>query len=392
MLKKGLDKICSGDFAVRIPISSHKEVGSLAESINLMAKKLADKVEASESQSNEIESILGSMSDGLIVINGSQNIIKLNQAAKFLLGIEDESAIGKSIQEAIRNSELQELAIRSFKSASSIEKEIVLYDDSDQCWRARSTPLIDAQEECVGAVIVLNDITKMRHLERVRRDFVANVSHELKTPITSIKGFVETLIDGALHNTEDANKFLEIISRQSDRLDAIIEDLLSLSRIEEGSENGKILLEKSVLADVVKSSVVMCKRQLEDKAIDLKINCPSDMIVKINSPMLEQALVNLISNAVKYSSDQSVISIDVKRVSINVEIAVKDYGCGISEEHISRLFERFYRVDKARSRDLGGTGLGLAIVKHIIQAHEGSIVVDSIVGEGTTFTISLPGN
>ena len=391
-IKKGLDKINSGDFRVQMPNSSDKQVGALYKSINFIAKKLADKVESSVSQSNEIDLILRNMSDGLIAINSKHKIIKINKPAKLLLDIKTESVIGKSIQEAIRNSELQDLAITSLKNHSSSEKEIVLYDGSDQYWRARATPLIDAQGDCVGSVVVLNDITKMRQLERIRRDFVANVSHELKTPITSIKGFVETLLDGALHNTKDADKFLKIISSQSDRLDAIIEDLLSLSRIEEESESGKIFLEKNLLSPVINSSVFMCKKQLDDKLIDLKINCSSDVIVKINPLLFEQALVNLIINAIKYSSSQGEIVIDVKNLNSNIEITVKDYGCGIPEEHLDRLFERFYRVDKSRSRHFGGTGLGLSIVKHIIQTHNGSVFVDSAVGKGTTFTISLPAN
>ena len=225
-------------------------------------------------------------------------------------------------------------------------------------------------------------------LKAVRRDFVANVSHELKTPITSIKGFVETLRDGAMHDPEDASRFLEIIARQADRLHAIIEDMLSLSRIEQEKED--IVVSHVSLADIIKLAIECCRMKCEEKNITCEWHCGGDLEARVNPPLLEQALVNLIDNAIKYSDDGGRIEITALRDSGHIRIDVKDWGCGVGREHLTRVFERFYRVDKARSRKLGGTGLGLAIVKHISQAHGGHVAVESTLGVGSTFTIFLP--
>ena len=242
----------------------------------------------------------------------------------------------------------------------------------------------------MGALIVLNDVTRIRRLENVRREFVANVSHEIKTPITAIKGFVETLRDGAVGNPEDAERFLGIIENHAERLEAIIEDLLSLSRIEREAERGKIALVEGQVQDVVQMAVQVCEMSARAKEIKIECSCDKDIASKINGPLLEQAMVNLLDNAIKYSAKGSTIWVEASQTAEDIEIDVRDQGCGIEKEHLPRLFERFYRVDKARSRQLGGTGLGLAIVKHITQAHGGQVSVESIPGKGSTFSIRLP--
>jgi two-component system phosphate regulon sensor histidine kinase PhoR len=224
----------------------------------------------------------------------------------------------------------------------------------------------------------------------VRQDFVANVSHEMKTPVTSIKGFVETLRDGALDDPELARKFLEIIARQADRLNLIFEDLLTLSRLEEGVERGQISHAEEKVRRVLLDAIQVCESQANEKKIRLELSCREDLLITANGPLLEQAVINLIDNAVKYSNPESDVEISAVAQAEEVIIAVSDSGSGIEERHLPRLFERFYRVDRARSRKLGGTGLGLAIVKHIAQAHGGSVTVRSVPGEGSTFTIHLP--
>jgi two-component system phosphate regulon sensor histidine kinase PhoR len=250
--------------------------------------------------------------------------------------------------------------------------------------------LHDGQLRKIGALIVLHDVTRLRHLEKIRRDFVANVSHELKTPITSIKGFVETLLHEQLEDKDNSLRFLGIILRQVNRLDAIIGDLLMLSRLERGSEEQTIGLQCESLAEVLRAAVEMCEKKAADKSMRLDVECPADLQADINAPLLEQAVTNLIDNAIKYSEASAAVRIAASHQGNEVVIRVQDQGCGIEAVHLPRLFERFYRVDRARSRELGGTGLGLAIVKHIVAAHRGSIRVESTVGRGSTFFVHLP--
>ncbi|MCK4563380.1 MAG: HAMP domain-containing protein, partial [Verrucomicrobia bacterium] len=234
----------------------------------------------------------------------------------------------------------------------------------------------------------LNEMAEqLSYLETVRSDFVANVSHELKTPITSIKGFVETLLSGDWNHDPDVLRFLEIINQQSGRLNAIIDDLLTLSRLEQ--KEGLVLKEPCGLASVLDNAITLCQLHAEKKNIAIAMDCPEELTLTINAPLIEQALVNLIINAVKYSEPDKTVQILAKKQAGQVMIQVKDEGFGIEEKHLHRLFERFYRVDTARSRKLGGTGLGLSIVNHIVQAHHGTIRVESTLGSGSTFTIVL---
>ena len=233
-------------------------------------------------------------------------------------------------------------------------------------------------------------IHRLRKLENIRRDFVANVSHELKTPITSIKGFVETLLGGALDSPEDSKRFLEIVAGQADRLNAIIDDLLVLSRLEQDSEKVEIIIEESGLKPVLEMAIQACAPKASEKKIRVDLNCPESVTARINPQLLEQAVINLVDNAVKYSLPSTQVQVDVSSDNGEIVVVVTDEGRGIAKEHFPRLFERFYRVDSDRSREMGGTGLGLAIVKHIAQVHGGSVSVDSSVGKGSTFRIHLP--
>jgi two-component system phosphate regulon sensor histidine kinase PhoR len=257
--------------------------------------------------------------------------------------------------------------------------------------QAHGTFIKDHDGKSFGALIVLNDITQMKRLENIRRDFVANVSHELKTPITSIIGFVETLSQGAIDDKENAGRFLEIIARHADRLNAIIEDLLLLSRIEGHEEDDSgVVKEASKIKSILSSALLICEPKASTKNIHLALQSPDEIKADVNAPLLEQAVINLVDNAIKYSEEGSHVRVEASAEGEEILIRVIDDGCGIPEEHIPRLFERFYRVDKARSRNLGGTGLGLAIVKHIVNAHGGIIEVESIPQKGSTFTIRIP--
>jgi two-component system phosphate regulon sensor histidine kinase PhoR len=253
-----------------------------------------------------------------------------------------------------------------------------------------STALYDEEGHRMGVLLVLNDVTRLRKLENVRRDFVANVSHEIKTPIAAIQGFVETLREGAMENKEDSERFLEIIQKHVRRLNAIIEDLLSLSRIEEEEGNQEIVLSQGRVRDVLSTAVQVSQVKATPTNIRMTLSCREDLMAEINPPLLEQAVVNLLDNAIKYSENGSTVRVEAKRSDEEIIISVRDEGCGIEKRHIPRLFERFYRVDKARSRKLGGTGLGLAIVKHVTQAHGGHVTVESTPGKGSVFNLHLP--
>jgi len=389
-IKRGAERFAKGELGLKLPIYDSQEIGGLAEAMNQMAAQLDDRIHAIVQQRNELEVVLSSMVEGVLAVDMDERLIKINRAAAQMIGVEAAAATGRSIQEIVRNPALQQFVARALRSREPVEGDIVASNGDERSLQAHGTILRDAQGTSIGALIVLNDVTRLRQLENMRREFVANVSHELKTPITSIKGFVETLLHGAMANPEDAQRFLGIIARHAERLNAIIEDLLSLSRIEQEGERREIALETGAVKDVLTAAIQSCRISADAKNIRIELACDDAVRARLNATLLEQAVVNLLDNAIKYSEPGSAIQIEAARTDGDVAISVCDHGCGIRREHIPRLFERFYRVDKARSRKLGGTGLGLAIVKHVVQAHNGQVSVQSTPGQGSTFTIRLP--
>jgi two-component system phosphate regulon sensor histidine kinase PhoR len=330
------------------------------------------------------------MVEGVLAVDREERLISINQAAASLLGIRSTEASGRSIQEVVRNVELQQFIAKTLSETGRVEGEITLRENGERFLQAHGTILRDGSGREIGALVVLNDITRLRRLEGVRREFVANVSHELRTPITSIKGFVETLLDGAMWRPPDAERFLGIVAKQADRLNAIVTDLLTLSRVEQDTEKLSIPLEEHSIREVLKEAVQVCELKGVAKDVTIALTCDEKISARINPPLLEQAVVNLVDNAVKYSDSGKTVRVEGTESGSEVIISVIDEGCGIAKEHLPRLFERFYRVDRARSRELGGTGLGLAIVKHIAKAHGGHVAVESALGKGSTFTIHLP--
>jgi two-component system, OmpR family, phosphate regulon sensor histidine kinase PhoR len=389
-MRRAAERFARSELGYKLVVPETEELGGLAEALNQMAEQLQERIRTIVRQNNEQQAVLSSMVEGVLAVDNEQRVISLNKASGQLLGIDQVQAQGRSLQEVVRNADLRRFVSRALDCNEPIDDDVVVHGDHEGVLQARGAALHDALGRSIGAVVVLNDVTDFRRLEHIRRDFVANVSHELKTPITSIKGFVETLLDGAIHNPEDTERFLQIVAKQADRLDTIIEDLLSLSKIEQGEETRDIALESRPVKDVIESAVHNCQPKATERQIHVCTACDDEILAQMNPQLLEQAVINLLDNAIKYSEPASEVQVLASQFHNEVTITVSDRGCGIAAEHLPRIFERFYRVDKARSRKLGGTGLGLAIVKHIVQAHQGHVTVKSTAGVGSVFTIHLP--
>jgi two-component system, OmpR family, phosphate regulon sensor histidine kinase PhoR len=391
-LRIGAKRFARGNLTHKLPLTGSQEISDLADALNQMAMELDEKIRDIVQQRNEREAILSSMIEGVLAVDAQERLIRLNQTAARLIGVDAARAQGRMLQEVVRNLDLQQLVANVLATQKPQEDEILLHDNGggERYLHAHGTILRDAREKEAGALVVLHEVTRLKKLEKVRRDFVANVSHELRTPVTSIKGFVETLLDGAMNNPQELQRFLQIVATQTDRLNAIIEDLLTLSRIEQETEKAEIVLSPGSIRNVLCTAIEVCQMKASDKNIRIELNCDETLQAQINPPLLEQAIINLIDNAVKYSPPGQTIQLGASSTDDGILIQVRDHGCGIGREHLPRIFERFYRVDKARSRKLGGTGLGLAIVKHIAQAHGGRASVESTLGEGSAFFIFLP--
>ena len=387
-MKNAAERFARGDFSRKIYYNKNYELNSLADSLNKMASQIDDKLHIIGGQKNLQFAVLESMLEGVLAVDYNERILLINKTAEVICNIDIENPVGKTIQEIVRIPGIHKFISSTFNNGSSLEEEIIIKQENDKILNLRGTVLFDSENKNIGVLIVINDITKLRYLDNLKRDFVANVSHELKTPITAIKGFIETLRDGALNDKENAERFLEIIAKHSERLNSIVEDLLSLSRLEQNNFEIKLEFENPVT--IINSIIEDYRFQLKEKNINVLFDNKLTKDIKINKKLFIQAIGNLIDNAIKYSNENSSIKIETFESGNEVFINIIDEGMGILKEHFSRLFERFYRVDKSRSRDEGGTGLGLAIVKHIIQVHKGCIEVSSEYGKGSTFTVRIP--
>jgi two-component system phosphate regulon sensor histidine kinase PhoR len=398
-MKRGAEQLTKGRIDQLVKINSEHmsvEMAGLAGSINQMAEQINRRIRIIIQQRNELEAVFSSMADSVVAIDADKKIIRMNQAATQLFALPSEVVKGKAVQGIIRNAYLLEMIDFTLAHNSQQEQKITLFNGTDPILlQTHAVPLRDEDNKSMGVLLVMNDLTKLNRLENIRQDFVANVSHELKTPITAIKGYVETLLDGAIEDRDNARRFLQIVVRQANRLDAIVDDLLTLSRIEDRADKNEIVLVAGEVGPVLEGALQTCAVHADEKNIIVRIECDEELSAPINPPLLEQAVINLLTNAIAYSPQGSLITLRSAgsrntRGEEWVHLSVSDNGPGIAKEHLPRLFERFYRCDKARSRDQGGTGLGLAIVKHIAQAHNGTVEVESLLGRGATFTLTLP--
>ena len=380
--------IIDGNYSVSTRIESYAELQQLLKTLRSMNTRLQDTVLKLQHKSAELESIIGHMVNGLIAVDGQLRVVQMNSAAKHMLGVTG-NVEAKPVLEATGNSRLEAGLQEAMEHEALVTLELpVRAAPRHRLIRLYVSPL-EHENESIGAVALLEDITELRNLEQMRTDFAANVTHELKTPLTSIRGFVETLQAGAIEDPAMAKYFLGIIEQESDRLFRLINDILSISSMENGRVRAN--LERINFGSQARGVCNMLEDTAKKKNIALSLDADEELYIEANKDHVRQLLINLIENAIKYTLDNGSVAVSVKLEDEDkVVFRVKDTGIGIAQEHIPRLFERFYRVDKGRSRNMGGTGLGLAIVKHIVMDMGGKIDVQSELNVGTEFIVTLP--
>lgn len=389
-IQRGIRDFARGDLEVRVPVFPNRPFNGMAHTMNEMARRLSESMQTVKQQRNEVEAVLSSMAEGVLAIDEQERIFRINKAAADMLTVRQSEVLGKNLQSTVRNSDIQHLLAESLCQDEPVTGDVTIYEWPEKYFQITSSVIKNAAGRKIGAVAVFNDVTQMRKLENVRRDFVANVSHEIRTPVTSIQGFVETLRDGALDNRKDAEHFLDIIFRHTERLNAIINDLLTLARVENHDTGTALSFESQNLRKTLASAIQTIRSKADRKKIVVNLECQPDLSLKIHPVLFEQAIINMLDNAINYSNSGDTITVRVRLTDEETIVEVSDNGCGIASEHLPRIFERFYRVDKGRSRELGGTGLGLAILKHVAAIHGGHVSVDSELNRGSTFRIHIP--
>ncbi len=397
-LQRFSQRIAEGDFRPLLREGPRDELSDLADSLNQTAARLDREIRLLSGERNRSSAILRSMVEGVAVIDAEERLVFYNRAFSEILNVDSASAEGRPLIEVIRNSDLVGLIRRALRGEEGLQSDITMGITQTQSFSITAAPVkaLDASasggapdEKPSGAVVVLHDVTELRRLERVRQDFVANVSHEFKTPLTAIQGFAETLLAGALDDPENNRRFLEIIRNHAIRLARLTNDLLKLARI----EAGKLELEFSSvgLLELIEACTETTLLKANRKEITLEISVPPQLpAVRGDAALLRDVLQNLLDNAIQYTPARGHISVTAVARPREAVITVADTGIGIPLSDSERIFERFYRVDAARSREAGGTGLGLSIAKHIVEAHGGKLWVESTVGQGSKFSFSLP--
>ncbi len=388
-------QLVSSTFGKEVRVSSTDELESLSKAIGEMGIQSRSQIEEISKEKDYLQTILKGMTEGVLVVDGRGRILTVNDALRTLLSLSKDVS-DKMPLEIIRNAELEGAIRKAIQDGENVALELDLNKFGERTIEVNVVSILpsgrrmDEDSEGIrGAIAVFHDITRLKQLEKIRQDFVANVSHELRTPLTTIKGYAETLLEGGLEE-DQALQFAQVIKRHTDRLTKIVEDLLMLSRIE--TKEFQLKMETILLRDFIDDVVDLVEEPAEKKEISLSRNeIPSSLAVLADRNYLEQILTNLLDNSIKYTPEGGrVIVSAVEKDSMDIQFSVEDNGIGIPREDLSRIFERFYRVDKGRSKELGGTGLGLSIVKHLVQVHGGRIWVESQLGKGSTFYFTLP--
>ncbi|MBQ2747792.1 MAG: HAMP domain-containing protein [Firmicutes bacterium] len=383
------ERMAGGDFSQEVSVKSSDEIGRLADMFNYLRKQLDDTLSEISGEKNKLETILKQMADGLVAIDLSGRIIHANQAAAAILA-EAGADIENQNYDALIEDLNPELTFAKLMQKCEMEPESEIFENAGNYYDVRYDRFKDENGSDVGIIMIIQDITQRTKLENMQMDFVANVSHELKTPLTTIKSYTETLLDGALEDQETAENFLQVVDSEADRMTRLVRDLLQLSRMENKQE--KWNMKEGNIISLLKSAVM--KVQLTATQKNQQLNClfseDKRVAVVMDKDRVEQVILNILSNAINYTQEGGRIDIDMITSDKEVRIIVADNGIGIPDDEQSRVFERFFRVDKARSRSMGGTGLGLAISKQIVEEHGGRIELQSKEGQGTTFTVILP--
>jgi two-component system phosphate regulon sensor histidine kinase PhoR len=374
----------------RAPIAGDDELAALARALNTLADRLEQRVDEMRAERAKLSAILGGMVEGVTAVDAEERVLHLNGAAVDMLGIDDPDVVGRPLVEVTRIPEICELVATTLRSGEKATRETAIRRGTETVVvQLEAAPLRNGDDSVRGALLVMHDVTELRRLESMRRDFVANVSHELKTPLTAIKGIVDTIVEDPYMPDDTRHRFLEKVQRQVDRLGNLVSDLLVLARIESWKPGEEMLAID--LRQPVHESCNHLAVSAAQKKLRLEVALPDRPVsVRGESESLRQIVDNLLGNAIRYTPENGEIRVALVERDGNAILSVRDTGIGIAAEHLDRIFVRFYRVDKARSRELGGTGLGLAIVKHVALAHGGAVSVQSRIGVGSTFTVRIP--
>jgi two-component system phosphate regulon sensor histidine kinase PhoR len=388
-------QLVSSTFNREVHVDSKDELGSLSKAIGEIGNQLRNKIEEISKEKDYFRTILKGMTEGVLVVDGRGRILMANDALRNLLSLSSEVA-DKMPLEVIRNAELEAAIRKTIQDGKGMALEFTVPTPGLKTVEVNVVGILSSSqsvgkegEGARGVIAVFHDITRLKELEKIRQDFVANVSHELRTPLTTIKGYAETLLEGALKE-DVAFQFVQVINRHADRLTKIVEDLLTLSKIE--SKEFSLKPERLSISELIDGTLDVIKEEADKKGVSISWSesTPS-LFIFGDRKGLEQVLINLLDNAIKYGREGGNIKISVnENPNAGIQVSVQDDGMGIPKEDLPRIFERFYRVDKGRSKELGGTGLGLSIVKHIVQAHGGKVWAESQIGKGSTFYFTLP--
>lgn len=396
MITRVAQQITNMNYKARVHVRKKDEIGQLGQAINRMADSLHLQMNRILEDENRLKSVLENMISGVMMIDRDGKIVLLNRSGEDILGFSAQELLGKKFDEAKQQFEFTQLIQECIDLKEHIRDEMIFYYPSERILEINLSPISHTEDEWAGILIVLHDITAVRRLERMRSEFVANVSHELKTPIAAVKGFAETLLAGALNDKETAKSFLQIIFDESERLNRLIGDILELSKIE--SKRIPLQFSPISLHSFVNNCLHVVQAEAKKKSIELEMQVDETMYIEADEDRLRQILINLLSNGINYTPEGGKVKVKVDQLAGDgdrpederIRLTISDTGIGIPKKDLPRIFERFYRVDKARSRSSGGTGLGLSIVKHLVELHKGTIRVESEVGMGSKFIIELP--